>query len=275
MAHVNNARGDAVQLIRPAAVAGSFYPAEATELVSVVEGYLQGKETRLTSRPKAIIVPHAGYQYSGPIAATAYAQLFPIADLIERVVLVGPAHHVGFRGLAVCHAGFFETPLGKVSVDTKSMEQILSLPQVQQLDKAHAVEHSLEVQLPFLQVALPEGFLIAPVVIGDASTQEVAEVLDLLWGGPETLLVVSSDLSHYHDYETAQQLDQETTHWIESLHPDRLGPQGACGYAGIRGLLACALQRNMKVKALDVRNSGDTAGPRNEVVGYGAYVVYD
>ncbi len=189
-------------------------------------------------------------------------------------MLLGPAHHVGFRGLAVCDAEFFETPLGRVSVDMESVERISSLPQVHLFDKAHTVEHSLEVQLPFLQVALPQGFLLTPLAVGDASTQEVAEVLDALWDGPKSLLVVSSDLSHYHNYETARELDQETTRWIESLKPEKLGAEGACGYAGIRGLLACAEQRHLQVKALDVRNSGDTAGPRNEVVGYGAYVVH-
>jgi AmmeMemoRadiSam system protein B len=141
-------------------------------------------------------------------------------------------------------------------------------------DRSNCGEHSLEVQLPFLQLTLPNGFLLTPMVVGDASTQEVAEVLNRLWDGPETLLVISSDLSHYHDYETARRLDQETTRWIETLKPERLGAEGACGYAGIRGLLACAAQRQMRVRALDVRNSGDTAGPRDEVVGYGAYVIH-
>jgi AmmeMemoRadiSam system protein B len=240
----------------------------------MVEGFLQENRTLAMSRPKAIIVPHAGYQFSGPVAATAYAQLSPIADSIERIVLLGPAHHIGFRGMAVCDAEFFETPLGKVSVDIESVERILSLPQVILLDKAHTVEHSLEVQLPFLQVALPKGFLLTPMVVGDASMQEVAEVLDALWDGPETLIVVSSDLSHYHDYETARALDQETTRWIERRQPERLGAEAACGFVGIRGLLACARRRDLQVKALDVRNSGDTAGPRDEVVGYGAYVAH-
>lgn len=264
-----------MQAVRPAAVAGSFYPADAVELATVVKDYLRESQTPVVSRPKAIIVPHAGYQYSGPVAATAYAQLCDIASSIERVVLIGPAHHVWFHGLAVCDARFFETPLGKVSVDITQLERALSLPQVQVLDKAHAVEHSLEVQLPFLQVVLAKSFLLAPLVVGEASTQEVAEVLNLLWGGPETILVVSSDLSHFHDYETARQLDRETSRWIESLQPDRLRAEGACGYAGIRGLLACARQHKMMVEALDLRNSGDTAGPRHEVVGYGAYVVHE
>lgn len=261
-------------MVRPAAVAGSFYPADPIELKRMVDGFLRENHMLVMSRPKAIIVPHAGYQYSGPVAASAYAQLFPIANSIERVVLLGPAHHVGFRGLAVCDASFFETPLGQVSIDSESVEQILALSQVHLLDKAHAVEHSLEVQLPFLQVALPKGFSLTPVVVGDAGTHEVAEVLDVLWDGPETLLVVSSDLSHYHDYETARKLDQETTRWIETLQPARLSSKGACGYAGICGLLACAKKRQLQIRALDVRNSGDTAGPRNEVVGYGAYVVH-
>ena len=263
-----------MSLIRPAAVAGSFYPADPTELKTMVDGFLEDNHTLVMPRPKAVIVPHAGYEFSGLVAASAYAQLLPIADSIKRIVLLGPAHHVGFRGLAVCDASFFETPLGKVSVDVESVERILLLPQVRMLDKAHCVEHSLEVQLPFLQVSLTHGFLLTPMVVGDASTQEVAEVLNELWDGPESLLIISSDLSHYHDYETARQLDQQTTHWIETLKPERLAEEGACGYAGIRGLLACAAQRQMRVKALDVRNSGYTAGPRNDVVGFGAYVMH-
>lgn len=256
--------------VRNPAVAGLFYPENPQELRGMLEGYL-GAVQPADSVPKAIIAPHAGYVYSGPIAASAYARIRPARGRITRVVLLGPAHRVGFRGLALSSADYFLTPLGRITVDQEAVNKISRLPQVHVMDAAHAQEHSLEVHLPFLQEVLGE-FSLVPLVVGDAEPAEVAEVLDLLWGGPETLIVISSDLSHYHDYKTAQKLDRATSQAIEQLRPEAIDYDSACGRNPVNGLLQLARQRGLKAKTIDLRNSGDTAGSHDRVVGYGAYV---
>jgi AmmeMemoRadiSam system protein B len=246
-----------------------FYPADPSELKAEVEGFLADAE-KSGSVPKAIIAPHAGFIYSGPIAASAYVRLYAGREQIERVVLLGPSHRVPFHGLALTDAAYFKTPLGEVPIDQEAQELIVDLPQVKQLQAAHANEHSLEVQLPFLQRVL-EGFKLVPLVVGDASGDEVAEVLKRLWGGPETLIVISSDLSHYHDYITAQRMDRATSEAIVRLHPEAIGYEDACGRVPVKGLLTLAKQQGLQGELIDLRNSGDTAGPRDQVVGYGAY----
>jgi AmmeMemoRadiSam system protein B len=256
--------------VRRPAVAGTFYPAGASELRALVRQYLD--EAELTGPPpKAMIAPHAGYIYSGPVAATAYKRLAAAGRQITRVVLLGPAHRVPFAGLALSAARSFATPLGTIPVDEEGVAAIARLPQVVLLEQAHDREHSLEVHLPFLQEVLGE-FSLVPLAVGDASPEEVAEVLDALWGGPETLIVISSDLSHYHDYLTARARDEATTRAIEALRFEDIGYGDACGRNPINGLLATARRRNMRVETIDLRNSGDTAGPHDRVVGYGAYV---
>jgi hypothetical protein len=217
-----------------------------------------------------MIVPHAGYVCSGPVAAWAYKTLEPVRDTIRRVVLLGPAHRAAVRGLAVSAAAEFATPLGNVPVDTDALAAIRELPQVEILDEAHAHEHSLEVQLPFLQAVLGE-FRIVPMVVGGASAKAVGEVIDALWGGPETLIVISPGLSHYHPYERARSIDRDTVRIIEALRPS-LEAEQACGYKPVNGLLDVARRRGMRVRTLDLRNSGDTIGSRDQVVGYGAFV---
>ena len=256
--------------VRKPAVAGLFYPADAQELRDGVKAYLDSAKIAGLV-PKAIIVPHAGYIYSGSVAATAYACVAQGRSDIKRVVLLGPSHRVAFDGLALHHADAFETPLGVIPVDKDSIQAICALPQVHLLNEAHQYEHSLEVQLPFLQEVL-DDFLLVPLAVGDASPQDVGAVLDMLWGGPETLIVVSSDLSHYHGYETAKKMDNATAQAIESLKPEKIDPNRACGCYPINGLLTVARRRHMTAKTIDLRNSGDTAGPRDHVVGYGAYV---
>jgi AmmeMemoRadiSam system protein B len=258
--------------IRLPAVAGTFYPAESLALRSSVRRYLRDARPGASRVPKALIAPHAGHVYSGPIAASAYAALEPVRDRIERVVLLGPSHRVFVRGLAVPASDWFRTPLGPVAVDRQAIDAILDLPQVIVSDEAHAFEHSLEVHLPFLQEVLGD-FSLVPLVVGDARPQEVAGVLDRLWGGEETLIVVSSDLSHYHDYETARRMDAATSRAIEALEPAAIDPEHACGCVPVQGLLVAAREHGLRVTAIDLRNSGDTAGPRERVVGYGAYVV--
>ena len=259
-----------MEKIRQAAVAGMFYPADARQLTVMVSGFLEEAQEN-GHRPKALIAPHAGYIYSGPIAASAYARLSGCARDIERVLLLGPAHRVSVRGLATSSAEAFATPLGDVPVDTAAVQEILSLPQVQLCDEAHSSEHSLEVHLPFLQTICP-GFRIVPLVVGQATIGEIAEVLEALWGGPETIVVVSSDLSHYHDYATAHALDAETVAAIERLDPEALRYDSACGRIPIRGLLQVAHRHGLQAHTVDLRNSGDTAGPRDRVVGYGAFI---
>ncbi|MCL6508683.1 MAG: AmmeMemoRadiSam system protein B [Bryobacteraceae bacterium] len=259
--------------VRKPAVAGTFYPADVRELHKLIIAYLAAAAAE-GPVPKAIIAPHAGYIYSGPVAASAYAHLAKARGAVSRVVLLGPAHWVAFSGLAASSAEAFVSPLGAVPVDRHAVQQALGLPHVCLLDKAHAREHSLEVQLPFLQEVLGD-FSLVPLVVGEAAPEEVADVLDLLWGGPETAIVISSDLSHYYDYETARRLDQLTSRAIEQLRWQDIRTEQACGYYPVRGFLYAAQKHHLSAKTVDVRNSGDTAGPRDEVVGYGAYVFTD
>lgn len=257
---------------RAAAVAGMFYPANAVQLRHAIDDYLQHAVSH-PQIPKAIIVPHAGYVYSGPIAASAYATLRPLRSQIGKVVLLGPAHRVPFRGLAATSADFFITPLGKIKIDRDAVTRVSQLPQVEIFDSAHAQEHSLEVQLPFLQSVL-DNFELIPLVVGEAGQHEVAEVLNLLWGGDETLIVISSDLSHYKNYAVAQQMDRATSTAIETLQPEQIHYDMACGRNPVNGLLEVARQKHLHVETIDLRNSGDTAGDKSRVVGYGAYVFH-
>lgn len=257
--------------IREPAVAGMFYPSSAKELHSMLNDYLSAvKETG--KQPKAIIVPHAGYIYSGPVAATAYARLKKYRDVIHRVVLLGPSHRHPFIGLAVSSADFFATPLGNIPLDKAAIDKIKVVPSVRVLDEAHLLEHSLEVHLPFLQEVL-DDFSLAPVVVGEANPEDISQVLEILWGGPETLIVISSDLSHYHDYHTAKRMDKATSDAIEELRFEDIQYDDACGRTPINGLLYLARKKGYHIKTVDLRNSGDTAGPRDQVVGYGAYVL--
>ncbi|MDT8384973.1 MAG: AmmeMemoRadiSam system protein B [Gammaproteobacteria bacterium] len=259
--------------IRPPAVAGMFYPADRQQLHDDVTDYLASAVATRPNAPvpKAIIAPHAGYVYSGPVAASAYARLLPARDRIHRVILLGPSHRVPFRGLASSSADAFTTPLGQIRLDRAAIDSLADLPQVQRLDAAHAQEHSLEVHLPFLQEVL-DDFQLVPLVVGDASPAEVAAVLERLWGGPETLIVISSDLSHYHDYTTARRLDRHTSNAIEGLRAEAVHSEDACGCVPVAGLLYLAREHGLQASTIDLRNSGDTAGPRDRVVGYGAYV---
>jgi AmmeMemoRadiSam system protein B len=257
--------------IRQPAVAGTFYPSGRQELQTMLDAMLAEAEAT-GPVPKAMIVPHAGYIYSGPVAATGYARLRQAAARIRRVILMGPAHRVPVRGLALPDADAFNTPLGEIALDAEAMRSLLVLPQVHMDATAHQLEHSLEVHLPFLQTVL-DDFTLVPLVVGDASADEVCEVIEQVWGGPETLLVISSDLSHYHDYETAQRLDAATSRAIEALALEDIGYDQACGRAPVSGLLLYARQHGLSLKTIDLRNSGDTAGPRSQVVGYGTYVL--
>jgi MEMO1 family protein len=262
--------------IRPPAVAGLFYARDPRRLQATVSDLLgevpsPAKMSAKTS-PKALIAPHAGYVYSGGVAATAFATLRESAASITRVVLIGPAHYVAVRGIAAPTVGAFETPLGCVPVDRDAVSAIADLPDVVQADAPHAPEHALEVELPFLQALLP-SFAVVPLLVGRAAAQDVADVLRRLWGGAETLIVVSSDLSHYHDYDTARRLDAATADAIERGDWESLGPERACGFLAVAGLLAEANRRGLAAQRLALCNSGDTAGSRDQVVGYGAWMV--
>jgi MEMO1 family protein len=259
--------------IRLPAVAGSFYPGDPEELAAAVRQYLApALEQSPGPTPKALIAPHAGYIYSGPVAASAYAQVWPLRGHIQRVALLGPAHRVPFRGLALSHATAFATPLGRIPLDFDMIRRLCELPQVGYLDAAHLSEHSLEVHLPFLQIVLGELSLV-PIVVGDADAEEVAQVIETLWAEPGTLVVVSSDLSHYHDYPTACRMDAATSRAIEALRPEDIDYEQACGRVPVAGLLLAARHCGLHARTVDLRNSGDTAGSRDRVVGYGAYVL--
>ena len=264
-------RGAIMENIREAAVAGSFYPADPIELQSLLDTLLAAAGDG-NPPPKAMILPHAGYIYSGPVAASGYARLIGNADRISRVILLGPTHRKAVRGLALPDATAFSTPLGTIPLDTEALRQIRQLPQVSIDVAAHRSEHSLEVHLPFLQRTLKD-FTLVPILVGDATASEVCEVIEQLWGGEETLLIVSSDLSHYHDYATASRLDAATSKAIEALALEDIDHHDACGRTPVSGLLLYARQHGLGIKTIDLRNSGDTAGPRDQVVGYGAYVL--
>ncbi len=258
--------------VQPPVVAGIFYPDAPDELRQQVHTYLAAA-TKGPSSPKALIAPHAGYIYSGPVAGSAYAQLSSLNGLITRVVILAPSHHLAFRGIACSSAQQFETPLGGLEVDIGALEQILVMPQVRLLDDAFAREHSLEVHLPFIQETLG-NVQIVPLVVGDAQPSDVEAVLERLWGGDETLIVISSDLSHYLDYESACETDTATSRAIEEIQPDAISQYQACGRIAVAGLLLAARHHHLKAITLDQRNSGDTAGPRDRVVGYGAYALF-
>ena len=256
--------------IRPSAVAGTFYPYPRQALEKEVSLLLeQAKPASRGVTPKAIIVPHAGYIYSGQTAAVAYASLSSLRDTIRRVVLLGPVHRVAVRGLALPGVDAFETPMGNVELDQAAIKSITGMPQVLVSGAAHVLEHSLEVQLPFLQSVLGD-FKLVPLAVGDATPAEVAAVLDKLWGGAETLIVISSDLSHFLPYYVAQSVDQETVQSILNLR----GPithEQACGGTPINGFLLTAERHHLRPQLLDYRNSGDTAGDKNRVVGYASF----
>lgn len=254
--------------VRPAAVAGLFYPGERHALAEQVQNLL-GQAAEPTPRaalPKALIVPHAGYVYSGAVAARAYGELAAARGVVRRVVLLGPVHRVAVRGLAFAGTDAFATPLGTVPVDQAALRALHDLPQVVRSDPAHAQEHSIEVQLPFLQTVLGE-FKLVPLAVGTASVAEVAEVLERLWGGPETLIVISTDLSHYHRYDEARRVDAATLARIAKLASD-IDHDEACGATPLNALLACAKRRQLPLRLLAACNSGDTAGDRQRVVGY-------
>jgi AmmeMemoRadiSam system protein B len=256
---------------RPPAVAGLFYPDDPAALRATVARLLD-EHAETGPAPKALIAPHAGYVYSGPVAARAYNLLKPVAARIRRVVLTGPSHRWPLAGLAVPSVDAFATPLGDVLLDREAIARLRELPQVVESDAAHAEEHSLEVHLPFLQMVLDE-FVLVPVVGGRASPEDVAEVLELVWGGDETLIVVSSDLSHYHPYADALDIDANTARQILARSTGLIGEQ-ACGYQSINGLMHSPRAAELAIRQLALKNSGDTAGPKRQVVGYGAFSLY-
>ncbi len=262
-------------IVRPAAVAGAFYPGNRAQLSAELDELLDGVESLKPKfgYPKALIVPHAGYIYSGSVAARAYDELAAARGIVKRVVLLGPAHFVAGRGLALPLADFFETPLGRIPLDLEAVRSLADLPQVVRSEPAHAQEHSLEVQLPFLQKMLGE-FTLVPLAAGAATAEEVAQVLERLWGGAETLIVISTDMSHYHPYDEAKRIDGATLERILGLATD-LSHDEACGATGLNGFLRLAAAKQLQIRLLAACNSGDTAGGKARVVGYSAFALYE
>ncbi|RMG43606.1 MAG: AmmeMemoRadiSam system protein B [Candidatus Dadabacteria bacterium] len=264
--------------IRPAAVSGMFYPAQPQELTDMIDTFVGAAQVDVLPEPFAVIAPHAGYIYSGPIAGVAYAAASKRADSVKRVVLLGPSHHVALRGLAFPTADYFETPLGRVPVDLTELRPLLEWDFVEMRDDAHLREHSLEVQLPFMQKIFSE-FTLYPFAVGQPDAEEVRLVLEKLCINAgrlrdDTIIVVSSDLSHYHPYGEACEIDRITSTFIERLELSELGPERACGAYAIRGLIDFSHKHDLKAKTLMLANSGDTAGGKDQVVGYGAYAFY-
>src|SRR5436190_4565028 len=261
--------------IRSAAVAGTFYPGDAPALSAELEELLGGVEQRepRLGFPKALVVPHAGYIYSGAVAARAYDELGAARGIVTRVVMLGPVHRVPVRGLAVPTDDAFATPLGTIPIDRAALDAVRDLPQVVASDRAHLQEHALEVQLPFLQRQLGE-FALAPFAVGDASVAQVAEVIERLWGGPETLIAISTDLSHYHPYARAREIDGATLARIAAFVTD-IDHEEACGATPLNGFLALAKKRHLTVRQLAACNSGDTAGGKGQVVGYSSFALHE
>jgi AmmeMemoRadiSam system protein B/AmmeMemoRadiSam system protein A len=263
-------------MIRPAAVAGAFYPAPADEVRRLIALLLAAAPRAAGPPPKAVIVPHAGWVYSGPIAAHAYARLAPLAGRVSRVVLLGPAHRISYRGIALSGADAWASPLGPIALDVAGAQALARpLPGIGRFDDAHAQEHSLEVQVPFIQTVLGLGVQLLPLLVGDEPPELVDQAIDLAWGGPETVVIVSTDLSHFLDAEACAQKDAATRAAIEDLAPERLERDDACGRLPLAGLLLVARRRGMRIETLDVRHSGDTAGTRDRVVGYGAWALFE
>ena len=260
--------------IRPAAIAGMFYPGKPDVLARNVDALLAAATPAATMAvPKAIIAPHAGYIYSGPIAASIYALIAPARTRIKRVVVLGPTHRVAIHGIALPGVNAFATPLGNIAIDAGAVKQLMALPYVGVSAEAHRQEHSLEVHLPFLQKVINE-FTLVPLAVGRATAQQVASVIDMLWGGEETLIVISSDMSHYLPYTEAQATDNATAEAILALRTD-LNHDQACGATPVIGLNLLAQQRGLKAQLIDLRNSGDTAGDKARVVGYGSFAYYE
>ena len=260
--------------IRQPAVSGLFYPSNPALLQAQIGKFLDNQRISGGIAPKAVIVPHAGYIYSGSTAASAFRAIRPAAERIRRVVLLGPSHRVLLTGIAAPDSGSFITPLGIVPIDQQAIDNLENIPFVCRTEQAHLEEHSLEVQIPFLQTIL-KPFKLIPLVVGEPTKEQVAEVLDLLWGGEETLIVISSDLSHYHDYDSARRIDAATCAAIESFNADAIGDDDACGRNPVKGLLHTAASRKMRIKTLALCNSGDTAGDKSRVVGYGAWGLWE
>ena len=267
-------------LTRHAAFAGLFYPDDPQQLRSSITQLLDTARQNMTDQgfypglpPKAIIAPHAGYIYSGPIAASAYTLIEPVASSIKKVVLLGPSHRFALHGIASPLSDYFETPLGSIPIDQDSCQALKHFNAVEANDMAHQQEHSLEVHLPFLQCLL-DDFSLIPLVVGDCNATYIVEVLDFFFDRKDTLIIISTDLSHFHDYLSAQVLDQNTSKAIQLLQPENIHYENACGRNPLNGLLTLAKQKNLSIDLLDLRNSGDTAGNKDRVVGYGAYVVH-
>ena len=260
--------------IRPAAVAGMFYPANPAELRAEVDGLLADAAVREDSEaPKALVVPHAGYVYSGQVAASAYAMLGALRGKVRRIVLFGPAHRAYVSGIALPAADCFATPLGQIPIDKEAVARVVGLPGVSENAGAHAFEHSLEVQLPFLQCVLG-SFKLVPLAVGDAEPADVARVIEALADDPGTLIVISSDLSHYHPYGMAARIDRATAERILTLSAD-INHEQACGATPINGALMWARRHGMRIELIDLRNSGDTAGDKNRVVGYASFAIFE
>lgn len=252
-------------------MAGKFYPSDPAQLREEVQSYLRAAPAVHARRLKALAVPHAGYIYSGPVAGAAYGLLPPLKDRIKKVILLGPSHRIPLYGLCLPEVRAFGTPLGFVEVDEDAREKLRGLGGIEVSDRVHALEHSLEVQLPFLQVALGHDFMLTPLCVGHGDPQDVAAVLERLWGGDETLVVVSSDLSHFLPYDEARTMDAATALAVEGLSPANIMDDQACGAYPLRGFLKAAKIRGLKAKRLALASSGDAAGPKDEVVGYGAW----
>ena len=258
---------------RPAAVAGLFYPDDPAALNRQIDELMDGASAAPQARPpRALVVPHAGYPYSGPVAAEAYARIAPFRDQYKRVLLLGPSHRVPFRGMALSSADRFTTPLGDVAVDEASRDQLLSMEGIEEMDAAHAMEHSLEVQLPFLQRLL-DDFRLIPLSVGDAPLAQIVAVIEHFWDDPETLVVISTDLSHFLTLEQAEAIDDRTRQAIEQRDYRAIGDNQACGRYPLRGLLSVLERRGLAIETLAMGTSADTTGDASRVVGYGAWVV--
>ncbi len=258
---------------KKADVAGLFYPSEPEELKSMLETFVNTAKS-VNNLTRAVIAPHAGYVYSGPIAGSAYKALYSSKENIKNVIILSPSHNCSFDGVATHSAQAFSTPLGDIEVNQELKEKIASLPFIKELDEAFIREHALEVHLPFIQYVLPHAKIL-PLVVGQTYPEEIQMLIETLWNDPSNAFVISTDLSHFLSYMQAQKLDSLTAKQFERKLFQEIHHEQCCGYFPVRGMLKFAKEHGLKISTLDLRNSADTAGDKGRVVGYGSFMIHN
>ncbi len=258
-------------MIKECDVAGQFYPKERAQLIEMIENF-SSSEREIIYKPKAIIVPHAGFIYSGDIAAKAYKALIPLVDNYKKIILLSPAHRKSVTGVAYHNARKFACPIGDIPVNAELLSILKTNDSVYNDDEAFNFEHGLETHFPFISYIFRDiSFL--PLIVGNIDTQKLSDIFNLFWQADDILFIISSDLSHFHNYEICKTLDHETTQHIINLNYEKINHDAACGYYPLCGALKLAKDNNQKCYLLSLKNSGDSIGDKDSVVGYGSFII--